>query len=77
MFIKVRGHDHKGGVNFPHLRMHMSRIRAEFDRGMSPETALKTLHLILERQEMADRINLRMPDAADGSEIQADIERRT
>jgi hypothetical protein len=64
-------------VNFPHLRMHMSRVRAEFDRGTSPAAALKTLNLILERQEMADRLNLGILDAANGSVIHAEIERKT
>jgi len=64
-------------VNFEHLRMHMSRIRAEFERGTSPTTALKTLRLILERQEMADRLNLGILDAANGSAIHAEIERQT
>lgn len=77
MLIKVQGYDHKVGVNFQHLRMHMSRVRAEFDRGTSPEIALKTLRLILERQEMADHVNLGMPGAANGAAIHADIEPRT
>lgn len=64
-------------ANFEHLRIHMSLIRAEFERGTSPTAALKTLRLIFERQKMADRLNLEISDADDESEIHANVELQT
>lgn len=64
-------------VNFGHLRMHISRIRAEFERGTPPAAALDTLRLILERQEMADGVNLGSLEVIDGSVTHIDIEYQT
>lgn len=61
---------------FQHIRMHMSRIRAEFDKGTPPEVAVKTMRLILERQNMADRLSLDASQARDGSDSQAEDQDR-